>query len=120
MVLALPPNVTTPSQRAETAPALDAASTVRDVSGTRKQFRFAASPSKHRLPPTRAALRTRSRGIFLELATLAKLVVMLGALGVLATTFPSIGRALTATNPGPALIAATAVPPNFVLPKHLR
>jgi len=56
----------------------------------------------------------------LELATLAKLVVMLGALGVLATTFPSIGRALTATNPGPALIAATAVPPNFVLPKHLR
>jgi len=120
MVLDFSPTSHTPSRFASSAPAAGADSSTDAMPGQQTQFCFGASPSKRPLPPTRAAHRTRSRGIFLELATAAKLIAVIGAVAVLTSAFPGIGRVLTSMNPGPALVAATAVPPTFVLPKHLR
>jgi hypothetical protein len=120
MVPDFPTNTQPTSRFALGAPLIDAVSNAHGAPETQQEFRFGASPSKHRLPPTRAARPTRSSGIFLELAVMAKLLMALAALGLLAATIPGVGRILTVVNPGPALVAATAVPPTFVLPKNLR
>lgn len=96
----------------------------------------ASGHSDFRFPPTRAARASRSRGVFLgeaeeamnegrvrwievpvALVALAAaafmLVVCVNASSIVAG--PSIG-----SNPGPAIVAAASVPPNFVVPVRLR
>jgi hypothetical protein len=89
-----------------------------------------------RLPPTRAARASRSRGVFLEApaevgsaerANWIEVPVAIIALGVAAFALAVCFRATSLVagptvgiNPGPAIVAAASVAPPFVEPLKLR
>ena len=89
-----------------------------------------------RLPPTRAAQASRSRGVFLEepaeaasderahwievpVAVVA-LAVAAFALAVCFKASSLVGGPVVGINPGPAIVAAASVAPPFVVPLTLR
>lgn len=75
------------------------------------------SGARHsRLPPTRAAHQSRSRGHFLRQSNIVVLALVAAFAILVAGAYPSLSRNLTFGNPGPALIAAASVPPSFVFP----
>jgi len=89
-----------------------------------------------RLPPTRAARASRSRGVFLEVpaevvnderANWIEVPVAIIALAVAAFALAVCFRASSIVagptvgiNPGPAIVAAASVAPPFVVPLALR
>ena len=94
----------------------------------------AAEQPKHgtRLPPTRAARMSRSRGVFLapvepsrggrarrwadlSIAALAAAVVAVSSALIMGAPATMMGVALN-FNPGPAIIGAASVPPSFMEP----
>jgi hypothetical protein len=80
----------------------------------------AYSAPASRLPPTRAAQPTRSRGSFLDAASTLVFAVIVTFAIAIAGAYPSLTRNLSYANPGPGLIASASVAPTFVFPTKPR